>query len=271
MTDDSRIGLIKQAVIESSSNAQDVLNAVKDLGTPLPKEIKQYLDNKILQEAQRDYESGKISREDIKKVVKEKSITIRTIHRKLATLTKKRLLNHNGNRYSLSGRVSQDIRYFADRFRYQIRSVAGRFPVGSMEQNIKEMVRNFGALIIYSFIVGATPIEDKSIDLREKARITTEWIENVIPLGQFYDLFHAVFMGEPGSKDFKDFNHSLTRTLDKTTIVELKKLFKKCYPDIYNHIEEMKLKFMLGTKTAYVGYKNASPGSNYIIRYEDEP
>jgi hypothetical protein len=100
-----------------------------------------------------------------------------------------------------------------------------QFKIGSTENNIQEFINRFGALMIYAFIIAASPFKEKTSN---KDRIIFDWINHAIPVNQMFQYFFATFTSD-SAKDYE---------LDQTMITELYIALKKAYPDIYKSLEK---------------------------------
>jgi hypothetical protein len=105
-----------------------------------------------------------------------------------------------------------------------------QFPIKSTEQNIVEFVTRFGALMIYAFIIAASPFSKQE----DKDRIIYDWIQHAIPVNKMFQLFIATF-----TSDNKKFDGSESiYELDEKTIDNLCRAIKTLYPDIYDSLEK---------------------------------
>ena len=137
-----------------------VLDAVRKLGNPLPKEIKKFSDEQARNEVISNYyEQGHINKKELENKIKQGSLSMRTILRKLAELTKEGLLEHENNRYSVSKKAQSDIRYYAQQFGLMAltRIMGAHYPeLFPLEKNLDELVKIFGIYIVFCFIEAAS-------------------------------------------------------------------------------------------------------------------
>jgi len=237
-----------------------VLNAIKELGNPMPNEIEKFLDKKATEEVQKQYELGKITKREIPCKVKEETIDIRTIHRKLDILVQKGWVVHKESRYSVSEKALSDIRIYADIFGSGLHNIAcDSIFSGCLEREIKEFVECFGAQIVYTFLEAAFPVDDDSMTSTEKHEFTLTWVKNAIPIEQMFYRFIAHFLYLPKHDDV---------LMDSKTVRNLTHVFKKIYPEIHRKLLRDRHRFMFGSKSAYILTKNGQ-SHPWFIDYKE--
>jgi hypothetical protein len=171
-----------------------VLNILRFASPISPHEIELLLYSKAKKKAGQEYEKGKISDKELNIRIKENSVDIRTVHRKLAALIKDGLAERKNGKYSLTIKAKSDIRYFATEFAngalYLLMGMY--FPhIYTGRQNIEQLVRLFGTYILFCFIETARPIRNIT-DTREKERLVYSCLDNIVPLDRMYRFFLAV-------------------------------------------------------------------------------
>jgi hypothetical protein len=204
--------LVKYNKDTAYSHKQLVLDAVRNLGNPLPKEINEFLDEQAENEANSRYENGHISKKQLEKEANEKKLSMRTILRKLAELTKAGLLEHQNNRYSVSKKAQSDIRYYAQLFGLEAltRLMGAHYPeLFPLEKNIDELVKIFGTYIVFCFIEAARPTHSNDSSTTatattttnlEKDRLADSWIKGVFTPWNMYNSFFAAITNQLDDK-----------------------------------------------------------------------
>jgi hypothetical protein len=185
-----------------------VLNVVKYFGNIQPHQIKdRYFDHKALAEIRKEYEEGKFTLKDIdksqffyeypevKKRLEKKSVSIRTINRKLAELTGEGLVENDGKgTYSLSAQAKSTIKYFAYEFgETSLNSLMGMFHINSrttFKESISKLVTIFGIFIVYCFMEASRPLSNT--DLRIRDSLASSCVKNMVSLENMYDYFLSI-------------------------------------------------------------------------------
>jgi hypothetical protein len=110
------------------------------------------------------------------------------------------------------------------------------------EQYITELIQRFGALVVYSFIEGARPFEDNSLNVYERDNLVESWIQNAIPIQDMFTYFHSIFSKRNISE--YDPETECINELDNETIGMLVQALKKKYPKIYESMYHTRLGVM---------------------------
>ena len=113
----------------------------RELASPKVHEIYKFLEKNIEEEFQQLYENGEIDLKEKDRFIKEGTISIRTIHRKLDDLFGKGLVEHIGDRYSLSEKAQNEIRYYG--------KVFGNWISGRSFPPANPMPKSLGILLKY--------------------------------------------------------------------------------------------------------------------------
>lgn len=207
---------------------QTVLDCIKFSEKISPKEIKHHFDDRADVEVKKQYEKGEFSANvdfknyklfyahpAVRKRVKEKRVTLRTIHRKLEGLTKEWLIENNGGEYSLSIRAKSDIRYFAKEIGE--RAIAKLMHIhhpmeNTPEQNITKLVEIFGSIIVFCFIEAARPLKSKGYTYKismsnfDKDKLAKSWIHNFVKLDHMFLYFLTALKNQLNTIDSKNKN-----------------------------------------------------------------
>ncbi|CAN5281226.1 hypothetical protein BH18THE2_BH18THE2_26510 [soil metagenome] len=176
---------------------QAVLNIVRQIGEPIsPHEIKNILYSTILSKLIPQYEGGKINRNEFHKKLKDRTIDIRTVHRKLSALVEEGVLKKEHGTYELTPKAKSDIRYFAREFGHDLLSelmceyVPGEHSIG---ENVDYMVRLFGVYILFCFMETSRPLgsEEKLSGTLgpTKDRLIFSCLQNIIRVDEMFDYF----------------------------------------------------------------------------------
>jgi hypothetical protein len=196
--------LIKYNEDHSESTKQAVLNVLRHVGGRIsPHHIKLFLDTKSKNETLEEYEKGNItiSPAKLRRLLKDKSINIRTIHRKLAELVKEGSVENNHGRYSLTMDAKSDVRYFAAEFgRKALNSLMGAyFPISNtIQQNLLRLKDIIGSYILFCFIQTARPVRESKNNRQapmtnnQKNSLVYSCLKNIIPIKDLYDYFLTV-------------------------------------------------------------------------------
>jgi hypothetical protein len=252
--------LIEDKKEEAEENRESIMNAVRELDGASTREIQNYLEEitkqnnqRVKEEAQRKFENGEYTQLDRDKEIDKKSmmtIDLRTIQRWVKELKKKEgLLEKKYSRYYLSEKAKNDVRYFPKEFGKSVLDRICDFYIGSVEDDLAELVKRFSALILYTFIEAAAPVEDDSMSVEAKNKLAVSWIKDAIPTQTMFEYFLTRFKFE--SKKKKDVNGPIVQ-LDKKTIGELRDTFRSLYPQIHAPIMEVRESFMVKRKSTSV-------------------
>jgi hypothetical protein len=281
MTDEHIKQLVERRIRQSEDITERVFNALRALENPsLPKDIKKYLDDHDdvtqKEELQRNY--GGISNE-IKRSVnhllkkeeeqdgmlllppkKRRTITMRTILRKLKKLTQEGRINHVNNRYSVKDELKSDIRTFASQFGRSTLSEMMRrdyYPSrNTLEQNTEELIKAFGVYLVYCFAQAAKPVNvsngntagiDKYGDKSQTSdKLASFWVQNVISPLNMYDYFLAVINNQQRQNHME--HKKPFYELNSETIEKILNVLEKKYPDYYKPLLETSSFFVKGPK-----------------------
>lgn len=240
--------------ITKEDNQQAVFDALVELGElSTTKEIREHLESKNHElnkkfelKAQEMFENDELhSRKDMRKYISEhksKTMSIRTIERHIR---EDKRIKKKYDRYYITDKARDEIKYLNARIlgnellnNLSIQS----YTKLTVEQYVSELVQRFGALVVYSFIEGARPFEDNSLNAYEKDRLVESWIQNAIPIQVMYTYFHAIFSNR-NIEEYDPETESMDE-LDNETIMTLVQALKKKYPHIYENMYRARLAIM---------------------------
>jgi hypothetical protein len=214
---------------QAASTRREILNAITHLGKPQPHEIKRYLDNQVEEEIEDECKKGKINYSDKNRRVKERYVTLRTIHRWLRTLSKESLLDHTDSRYSLSKKFVSDIRYSGNFFMY---SPTGLLAQYNRNSSVRELIAKLGFILYYLFIEAARPIQDKALNEKQKVELIHSWLENAFSVSAIY----AMFRDQYGDGD----------QVSEKALNKLTKTLQRLYPSWYKIMEKERKQYSEG-------------------------
>ena len=208
MTNEHVMQLVRYNKEHSRSIKQRILDAIKDLEDASPHRIKKYLDLQakieVRSEIRKEYEKGDLvitahgqkfyTLPEIKKRLKEKTVDIRTIHRKLAGLLKEGILENKGGRYYLSTKAKSDIRYFPEKFGKStlFSFMESFFPKANLKDDLQKLVNIFGVYLILCFTEASRPSNDINMTNYDKDSLVKSYLENVFPIKSMYDHFLSI-------------------------------------------------------------------------------
>ena len=240
--------------IAKEDNKQVVFDALLALGElSTAREIREYLDSKTQEinkeielKAKKMFENDELhSPKDVKNYIsnrKRKTMSIRTIERRIR---EDKRIRKKYDRYYVADKARDEIKYLNARIlgnellkNLSIQS----YTKLTVEQYISELVQRFGALVVYSFIEGARPFEDNSLNAYERDRLVESWIQNAIPIQAMYTYFHAIFSNR-NIEEYDPETESMDE-LDNENIMTLVKALKKKYPYIYENMYRARLTIM---------------------------
>jgi hypothetical protein len=249
MTDEHIKQLVERRIRESEHITEKVFDALRALGNfSLPKDIKKYLDDIIQKELQKDYRTstGIKNSHELEDELKKKTITMRTILRKLKKLTQEGRLNHVNNRYSVKDELKSDIRIFASQFGRAALSESMRrnyYPsLHTLEQNTEKLIKIFGVYIVYCFTQAAQPV-NSAVD---KDKLASFWVQNVFSPLEMYNCFLAIIDGKRDKNN--DEHRRPFYELDTKTVKKILNLLEKKYPQQYEPLLETSSYFIKGPK-----------------------
>jgi hypothetical protein len=167
----------------------------------------------VEKEAQKIYENGSLTSIDMKRYIEKhtrKPAVRRTYHRKLKELVKEGLVIKKHRRYSISERVKSDMRFFPRDFGTRALSdiMSTHYPtINTLDKNLDELIKIFGAYIIYCFIEASRPVVDyskqHSMSNIEKDKLASEWIQKVFSPLNMYNYFLSTIENQPSDETVK--------------------------------------------------------------------
>lgn len=179
---------------------QAVMNVIRQIGEPIsPHKIKGILYSGVHSELSRKYEEGKIDRHEFDKKIKEQTIDIRTIHRKLSALVREGVLKKEHGTYELTIKAMSDVRYFAREFGKDTLNVLMKHYLpaeNSVKENVNFMVRLFGTYILFCFMETARPVSHMGKQSRMYGpmnhEVVSSCLQNIIRVENMFSYFLAV-------------------------------------------------------------------------------
>lgn len=181
-----------------ASNRQEILITLRMLGEAGPEQILKYFGKRNHEAALKLYENGVMTRTEMEKYCKERTMSKRTIHRHLSSLLKKGWIEHIGNNYSLADIVKNDLIYwsheFGDFVLYTL--MCNYYPkLLIFEQNIEELVRIFGLYVLYCLTKAAQPPINENHNSKnnvlDRDKLVVSWINEVFHPQRMLDYFIA--------------------------------------------------------------------------------
>ena len=151
------------------SNRQDVINTLGILGDATPEQILKYLEKRNRREALALYENGVMTKTELEKYCKERTMSKRTIHRHLSGLLKKGWIEHIGDNYCLADKVKKDVIYWSHEFGDSVLYALMRsyYPqLLTFDQNIEELIKIFGIYVLYCLVRQLSHLLMKILTLR---------------------------------------------------------------------------------------------------------
>jgi hypothetical protein len=189
----------KQSQLDN--NRKDILYALKVLGEAQVEQLYTFLRKRNQDESQIRYENGKITGNEKKQFIKEKTMSKRTIHRSLDDFTRKGLVKHVGYKYHLVDKVKNDMRYwfreFGDSLLYRL--MHSYFPyMFKFEENIDELIKLFGTYMVYCLVEASRPPTGDSnkklskTDMLNRDKLVASWINDVFNPRRILEYFVAI-------------------------------------------------------------------------------
>jgi DNA-binding transcriptional ArsR family regulator len=180
------------------SNRQDIIDTLGVLGDATPEQILRYLEKRNHNEASALYDKGVITRAEIKKYCKERTLSKRTIHRHLSSLLKNGWIEHVDDNYRLADKVKNDVIYWSHKFGDSILYALMRsyYPqLLTFEQNIEELIRIFGVYVLYCLAKAAQPYADENLNSEDNSldrdKLIVSWVNEVFHPQRMLDYFIA--------------------------------------------------------------------------------
>lgn len=171
---------------------------------------KQKVKNEVEEGAQKIYESGMLTRSEMKRYIEKqtpKPAVRRTYHRKLKELVKEGLVIKKHRLYSISDKVKSDMRFFPKNFGESALShiMNTHYPtINTLDKNLDELIKIFGSYVVYCFIEASRPVVDyskhHSMTNIEKDKLASEWIQKVFSPLNMYDYFLAAIENQPSDE-----------------------------------------------------------------------
>ena len=227
MTNDNIKKLIEYTIEQSYESKVLVYQAIKELVNPFPRDIKKYLDDMARKRVKEEEQRSELpySEDEFENKVKDRTIVMRTILRKLNELEQNKLIVKKEGRYLLSDTVLSNIKYYGGELfgRYAVSAIKhyhGHYPYLTFEENFNALIDIFGAYLMFCFIEAARPITDNyngrgdgnshgnsnhlkdiskqrpSMTNYEKDKLASSWIKEVIDPFGLYTLFIDVFKNQ---------------------------------------------------------------------------
>jgi hypothetical protein len=112
------------------------------------------------------------------------------------------------------------------------------------ESSMLNLIRRFGAMIIYVFIEASRPFEDKKMTKTDREDLVNYWAENAIPISEMFYAFTMGFNWKHAEKAKKD-PYDLDRIgrknkpyneMEKSQIDECLEMLKNVCPDIFDDL-----------------------------------
>ena len=263
------INLIEYTRRHSNQHRELVYHVLLEMGKATPHQIKNRIDELARVTANDKYEKGLISSNDVEKVLRNNTIDIRTIHRKLNELIMRGSISRQNGTYFPSSN-SIDIRDFGAIFGEGLLKVmldGQQFGV-PIEERIIKFVEFFGAYVLYAFLEAAYPVFPSwmtHMSNEEKDQFTMNWIRGALPTELMYRYF--LLYSEPN----KRFDGTDTYcTLSPQVVRKMTKIFRERCPQFYQRIEEYKHRFMYTSKSGFVQSFDPNSDSVPFIDYKTE-
>jgi hypothetical protein len=178
------------------SNRQNILITLRILGNARPEQILKYLEKRNQGAALELYENGVMTRAEMEKYCKERTMSKRTIHRHLSSLLKKGWIEHIGDNYRLADKVKDDLIYWSHEFGDFVLYALMRnyYPqLLTFDQNIEELVKIFGIYVFYCLAKAAqSPVDEKrnsKDNLQDRDKLVVSWVNEVFNPQRMLDYF----------------------------------------------------------------------------------
>ena len=103
----------------------------------------------------------------------------------------------------------------------------------SIQKSMSELIRRFGALIIFNFIEAVRPFKDKSMGLRERSELIDYWAKSALDLQTMFSIFKMAL----GRRE----NDKIDTTkpvgeIEESRIKQMLDTFEKSCPDLYRNL-----------------------------------
>jgi hypothetical protein len=211
---------------------------VKDIHWFLEEQTK--YENKKMEERIWDVYKSKVynwTKDDMnEQIQKNKKTTIseRTIERCLKH--DPRIVNE-GWTYHINRKARLESRYLRpDWFGHDmLDAVMQGFRFKPSEECMSELIRRFGALVLFNFIEAVRPFKDKSMSLRERTELIDYWAKNALDLDEMLTCFMMTFGGN--EIDSKDYTLALNE-MEESKINRILETFEKSCPDLYQKLTQ---------------------------------
>src|SRR6266516_2392874 len=181
-------------------NRKAILDTLSILGEAQVDEIYEHLLGINEQKAQKLYESGIINESQKEEIIKENTMSKRTIHRHLDVLLKSGLVEIINHKYHLANKIKKDIIYwsrdFGDSLLYRI--MRSYYPHKfKFEQNIEEIIKIFGIYVISCLVEASHPPVHKdskmsTSEILTRDRLAFSWMNRVFKPPKMLEYFIAV-------------------------------------------------------------------------------
>lgn len=228
---------------EVNSNRDIILEAVRIIKAPSTNEILNYIveqseqcNQTIKAEAKKKYENGSFTDSDKRKYIEKESmipINIRTIQRGVKRLTKEGLLEYKSGKYYLTEKANTEARYFPELLGETLLHSICSFELRSQQENIQELVKRFGAMIIFIFIE-ALLTKDTSSDIHIRPQIN--WIKDTVPVSKMFEHFLNMIVTPKTSNRLE----SMGLKSNEKTVEETMQNFKNLYPEFHALLDRSK-------------------------------
>jgi len=163
---------------------------------------------------------------------KKETITIRTIERCLKDDPR---IVKDGWYYHIDYEARLESRYLRPEWfgHDMFFAVMGGFRPESPEKSMSELIRRFGALIIFNFIEAVRPFKDKSMNLRERSELIDHWAKKALDLQTMF----SIFMMTLGRRENDTFDRTKPISeIKESRIKEMLETFEKSCPDLYQNL-----------------------------------
>lgn len=219
MIDEHVLGIIQiRKEIEEKWDIEIKL-ILRENGPCTPSEILNHLKEKKRKEIEKDYYSGKISKNEFETRIDSETIKRETIQRKLKKLIASGHVIKDQIRYSLSEIAFTELKFFDTLMgkRYGnsllLQLLILYTPVNkTIEKKVEDIISVFGVFLLFSAIEACRPIEldngNKTIGNDIKERISLQWFKNSLNPELILNSFICT-LGR--NFDYKDRNHFIEK------------------------------------------------------------
>ena len=175
---------------------------------------------------------------DKRKYIEKESIVpinIRTIQRGVKHLTKEGLLEYKSGKYYLSKKANTEARYFPELLGETLLHSICSFELKSQQENIQELVRRFGAMLIFIFIEALLLTKDTSSDIDIRPQIN--WIKDTVPISKMFEYFlNMIVTAKTSNYRFE----SMELKSNEKTVEKTMQNFKNLYPELHALLDRSK-------------------------------